>query len=374
MVNVFKQIVEYVIRHLRLNSVCVKLVDKLLKDRVQGSYYGAKELLRGVYEPADFSCEKQRREVERKYNLQIIIPMYNVRHYIGRCLESVLCQETKYSYIVYVVDDGSTDGSEEQVRSMCSDDRVILITKSNGGTAAARNLGMEKIVADYVMFIDADDMLKQGAVESLLDTAYREDADVVEGGYEVFRKKVIKKVTHEDEIVKAPCGKLWGFSWGKVFRGELFTDFWFPENYWYEDTFISYLFYTKCKRTVTISDIVYLYRHNMRGMSHIRKNEKKLLDAFWIINLVIEEMYRQGVPFSGNIYEQLLVSISTSSKRILFLDRDLRTCVLSAYAEILHTHFEEYRTETENMKVFEKVLRNNDFRKYCYIVICMESL
>ena len=48
--------------------------------------------------------------------------------------------------------------------------------------------------------------------------------------------------------------------------------------------------------------------------------------------------------------------------------------ILSSYAEMLHTHFEQYRTEAENMKVFEKVIRNNDFRKYRYIVICLESL
>ena len=374
MVNLLKQTAEYVVRHLRLNSVCVKLADKLLADRAQTPYYGAKELLRGIYEPADFSREKQYREIERKFNLQIVIPVYNAHRYIGKCLDSILMQETKYTYVIYVIDDGSTDGSKELVRNSYSDDRIVLITKSNGGAASARNLGIEKIVADYVMFIDADDLLKQGAVECLLDTAYREDADVVEGGYEVFRRRVIRKVIHKDEKVENPCGKLWGFSWGKVFRGALFADFWFPENYWYEDTFISYLVYTKCHRAVTISDIVYSYRHNMRGMSHIRKREKKLLDAFWIINLVIDEMCRREVPFSQNIYEQLLVSISTSSKRILFLDRDLRRCVLSAYSEMLHTYFEGYHTEAGRMEVFEKVVRNNDFRKYCYIVICLESL
>lgn len=374
MVNVFKQTAEYVIRHLRLNSVCVNLADKLLEDRVQEPCYGAKELLRGVYEPAGFSSEKQRRVMERRYNLQIVIPMYNVRRYIGKCLDSILSQKTKYTYVIYVVDDGSTDGSEEQVQNLYSDGPIVLITKSNGGAASARNLGMEKIVADYVMFMDADDLLKQGALERLLDTAYREDADVVEGGYEVFKTKTIKEVTHENETVEEPCGKLWGFSWGKVFRGALFTDFWFPENYWYEDTFISYLVYTKCKHAVTISDIVYSYRHNMRGMSHIRKREKKLLDAFWIIHLVIDEMCRRGVPFSQNIYEQLLVSISTSAKRTLFLERELRKCILSSYAEMLHTYFEGYRTDAENMKVFEKVIRNNDFRKYRYVVICLENL
>jgi len=374
MKNVFKVTAEYVIRHLKLNTPCVKLIDIFWKDQKIERYTGAKELLRSVYAPADFVGLKQKRKIRHQYNLQIIVPMYNVKRYIAQCLDSILNQDTSYTYRVFVVDDGSTDGSLEYVKNTYQDERIVLISKKNEGTASARNIAIQEIVADYVMFIDADDVLKQGAITKLLDVAYKENADVAEGGYEIFRKKTISTHCHPAAVVEEPCGYLWGFSWAKVFRGELFVDFCFPDKYWYEDTFISYLIYTKCKKTVTISDVIYAYRNNIRGMSHIRKRDKKILDAFWIINLVIEEMLRREVKFSQSVYEQLLVSMLTSSKRMLCLNRELKKCVLSAYSEILEVHFSGLQTKAHHMSTFEKVIRNNDYTKYSMLTICMESL
>lgn len=372
--NMLKLTAEYVIRHLKLNVVCVKIVDSLMKNQVNERYMGARDLLRSVYAPADFVGLKQQRKIRHQFHLQIIVPMYNVKRYIAQCLDSILNQDTSYTYRVYVVDDGSTDGSLEYVKNFYQDERLVLISKENGGTASARNTAIEEIVADYVMFIDADDVLKQGAISKMLDTAYSEDADVIEGGYEVFRNKVISTHCHQNEKVKEPCGNLWGFSWAKVFRGELFSDFCFPDKYWYEDTFISYLIYTKCKNAVTISDIVYSYRNNASGMSRIRKRDKKILDAFWIIDLVIEEMLRRNVTFSQNVYEQLLVSMLTSSKRMLCLNREQKKCVLSVYSEMLHVHFRDFKTNSLKMQAFERVVRNNDYTKYSVLTICMESL
>lgn len=369
-----KLIMEYVIRHFKLNAVCVGMVDTLLRDQKRKREEGARGILQRAYMPARFQRMQRKRTIDHRYHLQIIVPMYNVKKYIIPCLNSILNQETAYSYCVYVVDDGSTDGSLEKVRNFFPEGKIVLISKKNEGTASARNAALEEMVADYVMFVDADDMLKPGAVTKLLDAAYRADADVVEGGYEVFRGRVRSTHCHREERLEEACGMLWGFSWAKVFRGELFCDFRFPDHYWYEDTFLSYLIYTKCDCAVTIRDVIYSYRSNLRGVSRIRKEEKKILDAFWIIILVIEEMLHRNVFFSQNVYEQLLVSMLTSSKRMLCLNQKLRRCVLSAYSEILEMYFPEFETEKTKMQVFEKVLRNNDYRKYRMLAVCMENM
>lgn len=372
--NIFKLATEYIIRHLKLNNVLVRLTDRWIGDSNNERYDGAKDLLRSVYTPADFRGLTYLRKVNRLYHLQIIVAMYNEKNYISQCLNSILEQDTAYTYRIYVVDDGSTDGSYDFVKENYQDERIVLISMKNGGAASARNAAIEEMVADYIMFIDADDRLKQGAVTKLLDAAYSEGADVVEGGYDVFRKRVHAVHCHKNEAVQEPCGNLWGFSWGKVFLSDLFRDFCFPEQYWYEDTFISYLIYTKCKKAVTIEDCVYSYRNNIRGMSRIRKNNKKILDAFWIINLVIEEMLRRRVVFSQGVYEQLLISMLTGAKRMICLDEEQKRCVLSAYSEILQLHFTDFKTNNKQMKVFEKVIRNNDYRKYRILTICMESM
>ena len=374
MIHWIKRIIEYAIRHLKLNRVFIKWIDKLVKDQINMNYSGAGDLLRAVCEPVSSTKKDTEKIINRQYNLQIVIPMFNVKKYVKECIDSILNQSTHYTYIIYAVDDGSSDGTDHLIKTLYhNDERIHYIRKENEGAAAARNAGLESLVADYVMFVDADDRLKEDAINNLLDVAYKESADVVEGGYELFRKKTVSKRVHTDAVISEACGKLWGFSWAKVFRSELFTDIRFPDKYWYEDTYVSYLIYTRCQSAVTISQIVYCYRNNMKGMSHIRVN-KKNMDAFWIIKYILDEMKRRNIQFTQNIYEQMIISISTSTKRVLYMKKNLRRCLLAAYSEIMHDNFEESRTENDSLKVFEKVIRNNDFRKYRYLAICLEDL
>lgn len=87
----------------------------------------------------------------------VIVPVYNAEKYIGRTIESVLCQ-TYPNINLILVDDGSTDKSG----SICDeyaerDRRIKVIHKSNGGISDARNVGMEVVKEGYINFIDADD-------------------------------------------------------------------------------------------------------------------------------------------------------------------------------------------------------------------------
>jgi len=84
-----------------------------------------------------------------------VIPAYNARDYIAEAIESALAQ-TYAPIEVIVVDDGSTDGTEEAVRPF--GDQVRYIKKENGGPASARNLGIQSSRGEYVAFLDADDI------------------------------------------------------------------------------------------------------------------------------------------------------------------------------------------------------------------------
>lgn len=85
----------------------------------------------------------------------IIIPTYNRRQQIKACIDSVLAQ-TFHDYEIIVVDDGSTDGTAEAIRSY--DDRIRFIQQANRGPAAARNTGIRQATRDYVAFLDSDDL------------------------------------------------------------------------------------------------------------------------------------------------------------------------------------------------------------------------
>lgn len=85
----------------------------------------------------------------------VVIPLYNKASHIQRALDSVLNQGIK-DFECIVINDGSTDGSEEIVK-LYTDKRIKLITQENKGEAAARNTGIRKAKGDFVAFLDADD-------------------------------------------------------------------------------------------------------------------------------------------------------------------------------------------------------------------------
>lgn len=87
--------------------------------------------------------------------VSVVIPTYNKEAYIGRAVGSVLAQSMP-DFEVIVVDDGSTDRSADVVRRII-DNRVVLLSKPNGGEGSARNAGIRAANSDLVCFLDADD-------------------------------------------------------------------------------------------------------------------------------------------------------------------------------------------------------------------------
>ncbi|NMP21347.1 glycosyltransferase family 2 protein [Sulfobacillus harzensis] len=94
--------------------------------------------------------------------LSVIIPCYNVEHYISECLASVLLWKDAE---IIVVDDASTDGTVEQINRMLShaDANVQLIQlRQNAGPSHARNVGISRSSGDWLFFVDSDDVVLGG--------------------------------------------------------------------------------------------------------------------------------------------------------------------------------------------------------------------
>ena len=91
--------------------------------------------------------------------LSVVIPVYNARKYLRRCLDSVLAQTLREIEVI-CVDDGSTDGSAAILAKYAAKDmRIRVLTQENQGQGAARNRGLTVAHGEYIYFMDADDEL-----------------------------------------------------------------------------------------------------------------------------------------------------------------------------------------------------------------------
>ena len=111
--------------------------------------------------------------------VSVIIPVYNTAAYLAECLDSVINQNFKDMEII-VVNDGSTDGSLDVIRQYSElDDRIILLDKANQGASAARNDAMRMAKADYIMFLDSDDVFTADVVETAYNQICRNGCDII---------------------------------------------------------------------------------------------------------------------------------------------------------------------------------------------------
>lgn len=109
--------------------------------------------------------------------ISIIIPVYNCRDYLEKCVRSVLAQ-THTELQLILVDDGSTDGSEAICDALgAEDDRILVIHQKNAGVSAARNAGLDAATGEYVGFVDADDYIVAETYQTALCACA--DCDIV---------------------------------------------------------------------------------------------------------------------------------------------------------------------------------------------------
>ena len=99
--------------------------------------------------------------------ISVIVPVYNIKECIGRCVDSILAQ-TWENLEVLLVDDGSTDGTGELLDEIQKKDgRIRVFHKENGGSSSARNLGIREAKGAYLGFVDSDDYIAPVMYERL---------------------------------------------------------------------------------------------------------------------------------------------------------------------------------------------------------------
>lgn len=209
--------------------------------------------------------------------LSIIVPIYNVKHYLRECIHSLITQEFKNCEII-LVDDGSTDGSAQICDEFQKkDSRIKVIHQSNGGLSFARNTGLREARGKYISFIDSDDIVTPVMFTDLIEKIEKYDADVAICNFEVFnRENRYKGDRYKDEVIDySPSNQVKFFgaaldsSCNRVYKADPIRRFGLEfehkskvaqEDYWFLVRLFAHI-----SRIVTVSAPHYIYRE--RGSS-----------------------------------------------------------------------------------------------------------
>lgn len=206
--------------------------------------------------------------------LSIVLPVYNVERYLAMCLDSLRSQ-TMADIEIVCVDDGSTDRSPSILRMAADvDQRIIVVTKANGGLSSARNAGVRAASGDLVMFVDSDDYLHKTACGRVSRAFDDSGADVVTFGAFIHpigagtrwlqRTLSPRAVTYEGfapELLFAEASR--PFVWRSAFTREFLERerLEFDETVAFgEDQVFYFDAYPVSRKTVLIPDKLYYYR------------------------------------------------------------------------------------------------------------------
>lgn len=109
--------------------------------------------------------------------ISIVVPVYNAANYLEQCIQSIT-EQSYTNFELLLVDDGSTDGSQNICDDYAEKDkRIKVIHKANAGASAARNTGIDCAQGIFITFIDADDYVDRNYLSEFTPPISRQDAD-----------------------------------------------------------------------------------------------------------------------------------------------------------------------------------------------------
>ncbi|WP_199714998.1 glycosyltransferase family 2 protein [Acutalibacter sp. 1XD8-33] len=231
--------------------------------------------------------------------ISVIIPVYNMEQYLGRCVDSVLGSAFR-DFEVILVDDGSTDGCGEICKSYAQKDgRVKYIHQENQGVSAARNRGLEEAVGEWVVFADADDYISPDFL-SLVDREEYCQYDLLLFDYFPLKERGWKKrrpgrkepVVYSGEAIareftekmlrfqslEPGCRAALAFPWGKAYRRGLIerSQIRFAREIGFsEDLLFNMEYWQAMKSCLYIPKTVYLLQSHMSSATR-RYNPHRL--------------------------------------------------------------------------------------------------
>ena len=238
--------------------------------------------------------------------ISIIVPVYNTEKYIEQCIHS-LVNQTYQDIEIIVVNDGSSDNSENIIKTLQNtDNRIHLITQENQGLSGARNTGLSASHGQYIMFVDSDDWLpykREYSNNSKETCLFNDDYRFVDDSVIKLRRRFVgltnKELAHPeiiDNIVTA---------WGKLYRQSVIQGIHFVDtkDIGTEDLLYNVQLFWNVKSAFYLSHVFYHYRKD--DLSSLSHSYKKDLVYRWqyLYGLIEKELNEHEV--TPDFYEAL---------------------------------------------------------------------
>lgn len=224
--------------------------------------------------------------------ISVIVPVYKVEAYLGRCVESILAQ-TYRNMEILLVDDGSPDRCPQICEEYAAKDpRIRVIHQENKGLSGARNTGIDKARGEYLAFIDSDDKWLPHFLESLYRAMTETGADISQCRWEYMHGNEI--LEPYDPHAKRECytgremlaklyirtGAYYVVAWNKLYKASLFENIRYPEGKIHEDEATTYRLFDLAETCVCVDNALYGYFVGSSGTS-ITRNGFRLKKLDW---------------------------------------------------------------------------------------------
>ena len=314
---------------------------------------------------------------ETSLDVSIIIPVYNSEHFLEKCLDSILKQDTQYQYEVICVNDGSEDGSLDILNRYKTQygDKLVVISQENQGISASRNRGIALAKGRYLGFMDNDDQGEANYMDVLYRTASQTNSDVVQIGYKVVDKdNVITKIINPGKLTtndKAEIQKNGaGYIWSGIYRKNLLEKIRFPIGFWYEDMITAFMMLRQAKRFSVTNESYYIKLSHENNASKVLWNNRqiKCIDSYFLAKSLADyadkylDMHNDEILFRLLCYEYLVMVHNRTS----CLPKKLRESVFVLTSNDFNKRFldKNFSPSYKFYKQGIKALKEYDFNKW----------
>lgn len=234
--------------------------------------------------------------------ISVIVPVYNVYDYLEKCLLS-LENQTDKDFEVIIVNDGSTDNSQEIIDKFVSKNpNMHSFIKENGGQASARNYGLKKASGEYVLFLDSDDYYELDTIEILKKEAknnddiitfqmFIDDSDTIKQG-----NMEMEEFIYNDDILPSKRLLLYNPSpCDKMFKRSLFDGGLFVTGRYYEDLGTIPLLAMQTEKIKFTKHYLYHYLKRENSTMNKIKYNSKIEDIFFIVDYISSKFEKNNL-------------------------------------------------------------------------------